>query len=441
MTTIIKKGRITIIPLVILCIIIIFSFLSKAKTGTYNNPIVYFNFWWGGWLFISYFGLLGIDVPNIRTYLIVMLYMVLFSIGCLLIIKRVNPIQNSLKKELTKSSEYKLKTLNIIQLFILLILIPFVIKAIPNILNMEASTYRTAIYSTNILYSSNTIERAFDYIIQPMIVTGLLLGGLSTLLGFKYRKLFIISVLNAILYSIMTLGRWYFLRIIAFLLLGYLLLILTRKTNLNKKVLRSNKRLLLVLLPVGFIAILVSSFRANNTNSILYTFYEYVVRYFTGSFVALDRFLNDYYSNTMSNYYGRVTFAGLEEFFVFVIRRFDTSVENLKSTISFYTNEFINIGGGYSYNAFYTSIYNHYLDGGILFLVLFTIIFGTTVGVIYNYYISKPNLFSISLLVFIIYISLIATLRWEFYYPMTWIVVLNLLLLNTKLGKSDKSRV
>lgn len=423
-----------IISIFLLIIPILMSILSKVKVGSFKNPVLLVSLWWGGWAFLSTFGLLGLDVPSNKTYVLVLIFIIMFSTGALLVmgkskvkIDRANPF-------LLKSTKRKLKILYNLQFIVLLLLIPYLIKTIPNILNMEASTYRLEIFNSDILYQSSNVRLLFDILIHPIISTGILLGIVGFLLGYRTKKILFVSILNGIVFSIMTLGRWYFLRIFFFLIIGYFL-VSRHKDMIPRNIFKKNKKILSLLIPIASIAmIFMSSFRSQDGSSVLITAYEYVVRYFTGSFIALDQFLANF-SNDISNFnFGRVTFTPVDTIFVYLIRRFDKSVVNITESISHYTVDFIHIGNGYTYNAFYTAIYSFYLDGGLFTVIVFSLVLGIIVGIVFNLYSKNPNLFTSSLLVFLIYLSMIATLRWEFINMWPLVVLIYLFILITKAG-------
>lgn len=178
--------------------------------------------------------------------------------------------------------------------------------------------------------------------------------------------------------------------------------------------------------------VIMSFIRAGKEESILFIAYEYLIRYFTAPFIALDTFIHNLHMGEF--YFGRVTFTPLDTIFVYFTRRFDDSVVNISESISHYTRDFIDIGNGYTHNAFYTSIYNFYLDGGIIALIIISLVLGIIVGVTYNKFSQRPNLFTASLLILLIYITVIATLRWEFINLWPMVVIIYLFLLITKVG-------
>src|SRR5699024_6116960 len=120
--------------------------------------------------------------------------------------------------------------------------------------------------------------------------------------------------------------------------------------------------------------------------------------------------------------FGRVTFSGLDEIFIVILRKFDDTIVNIKYYTGPYTSEFINIGDGVTYNAFYTSIFNFYLDGGLLGVILMSFVFGAIIGKVFNTYLKSPNIFNLALLIYLVYLSLVSSLRWELQSPMYWFV-------------------
>lgn len=410
------------------------------KVGTFFNPVSFFVIWWGTWLFISAFGLLNLYIPSIKTYIFTLIVMIMFSAGCIF------TINNKIKKvkfvNLKPLNEYKVKILNIIQIIILIVLTPFLFKSFKYITSMSASVYRTEIYENNILYGSEIIQQLFNFLIQPFMLTMLLLGCCGFILGVKgMKKLFFLSVVNVSVFSVMTLGRWYFLRIILFLILALFLVSIFK--NSSKHFLlyfkKRKKNIYFIIAPLfTCVLVLISLFRQNST-SILYTVFEYLIKYFTGSFIALDSFLKDNDFVSFDDWsYGRYTLGGLDEIVVFIFRRIDDTIVNISTQISYYTSDFIKIGAldGQTYKSFYSAIFNFYSDGGILGILIIPFIFGMIIGVLFNGFIKKPNLFNLSLLVYLLYISIVASLRWEVQSPIFWVVIFILVFINTTVKKA-----
>lgn len=425
-----------IISFLLIFIPIFLVLLSKFKTGTYKNPVTIVVMWWSVWAFISTFGFLGLYVPNSKTYLLVLTFIVMFSFGSILVMNRYNTIGKEIKQKLSYSLERKIDILYKMQIIVLFALIPYFIKAIPNIRTMAPSTYRLAIYNDSVLFqSSNERLLLFDIIINPIISFGILLGIVGLLLGHRVAKLLIFSILNGVIYSVMTLGRWYFLRIVIFLIVGYFFISRYRKV-IPGNILKKNKKKLGLISIIAITALLLmSNYRATNESSIFVTAIEYAVRYFTGSFIALDYFLTNY-GNLSDFYYGRVTLTALDTLFIYFLRRFDESIVNVTESISHFTEGFIHIGNGYTYNAFYTAIYNFYLDGGIIAVIIISFLLGIFTGTTFNLFSKQPNLFNSLLLIFVTYISIIASLRWEFINLWPLIVLIYIFIFNTKIHKN-----
>lgn len=413
---------------------IVLTIFSKFKTGTLKNPIFLVSLWWGIWAFLSSFGLLGLYVPRTRTYGLIITFIIFFSLGALFLVKKFEVTKSIEEIYLSTTTKKKLKVLFYLQFIVLIILIPYLIKSIPNILSMDSSKYRLAVFNGNILYQSSNIRILFDLLVEPIINIGLLLGIVGLFLGYKTKKLLILSILNAIVFSVMTLGRWYFLRIFFFLVLGYFF-ISKHKKIIPKNILKKNKKILAIVIPISIFAMIIMSFiRSEQDKPIFFIAYEYVIRYFTAPFIALDQFIKNF-SYEPNYYFGRVTFTPLDTILVYIIRIFDESVVNVTERISVYTQDFIHIGNGYMHNGFYTVIYNFYLDGGLIAVIIFSFLLGVIVGIAFNKFSRNPNLFTSSLLILLIYISMIASLRWEFIkmWPFTTILLLFTLITNFKL--------
>src|SRR5699024_4714654 len=128
-----------------------------------------------------------------------------------------------------------------------------------------SSTYRLQIFNDDVLFQSSNIRLLFDITVHPIISLGILLGIVGLLLGYNTKKILIMSILNGVIFSIMTLGRWYFLRTFLFLIIGYFLI--KQKNILPQRKSNKNNRLIKIVTSAVVIALVfMSNFRAQKNS-------------------------------------------------------------------------------------------------------------------------------------------------------------------------------
>src|SRR5699024_4827351 len=143
-------------------------------------------------------------------------------------------------------------------------------------------------------------------------------------------------------------------------------------------------------------------------------------------------------SNTLNNevyYYGRLTLGGLDHLIGMFLKLINNSFKTAYHSISPILQNPIVIGEGKTFNAFYTSIMNHYLDFiliGVLIFPLFFYFFGLLffslffcMFVAYCFYLFFNNhcIVTLSLLTFILYNAVTIILLWHYQQISTWITL------------------
>lgn len=400
--------------------VLLFSiFVARYKVDTFNNPTTYFSLWWGCWTLLSCFGLFNLDSPSIRTYFVINTCMAMFATGCILVIKKSK--NTYLYKGSLKNTNNK------IQIILLLVLLYFVYRTfyVITFYHISVQEFRGyAFISTSDfdpLFGSNQIRLIFSIIVPPLVLANVLIELSYYFLNIDRKtrsRSFHLSIVNLILYNAIMMGRIEVFRFILFFVL----------CSLVVKGIKKHKKIKNMKTKAGLLTMIIVFFtyiRMNDTESLIVYLFRSIVVYFTGSFIALDQFLNSYYiSHPFSYKYGGAFFGGLQELFILVVRRFDKGAVSVNLELSSYADKAINIGGQQNYNAFYTMIYNFYADGGLIAAIILSLILGVVVGVSYNYFKRKTSAFSLSLYIYLIHISIFASLRWELSGTWAWFVII-----------------
>lgn len=401
---------------------IIMCYISKTISGTLSNPITFINVWWSFWVTISTFGLLNLYVPEIKTYIFVLITLFFHSIGCLLVLNK-----NEAKNPKIYVSKTKMKFFSFLSLLILIVVSIFFVIQLPLIISIPFSTLRTEGGIPELFYGMSLI---IDLTIYPLLLTTTLISISGYLLKQMKPLNISINLVSLALIGIIKAARMPIFFGFMFFVIGLLLL---KENNVYPKIKTVYRifqyNLKIMVLPI--IVMIFVSFHRSSRDALWEIIVNYIVVYFTGPLIALNKFLNEVYNNVLSFDYmcGRATLAGLEHIVALLLNLF-YDIEYSIFFIQGYVEERFLIGFDRTYNAFYSMIYYFFLDGGFVGVVLLSILTGIIVGLVFNYYKNKPSIFSLSLCIFLISnISIFSLLRWQFVRHYSFIVIILLFLL------------
>ena len=137
--------------------------------------------------------------------------------------------------------------------------------------------------------------------------------------------------------------------------------------------------------------------------------------YSIGPFRAFDHAINSDYVSRFGGYqYGRCTFGFVDCFFELIVRRLGIGYNSAYSkVINVLQNEWIDIGGGNTFNFAYTAVLSFYTDLGYVGVVLFPFLF----GYIFNYFVmkfeKKQNVALLVLLSFFFFVAVFTVFSWR----------------------------
>jgi oligosaccharide repeat unit polymerase len=252
---------------------------------------------------------------------------------------------------------------------------------VPNI-----GTYRILAFGTqdspSILFGNQQI--ALLYWIFCFAFNHVLLY-LGVYLFFKSnRKVYlIVGFLPVFFDSLVFMGRGAFVELVHVMIF----VIFVKKEFLRQSILsilKRNKKFIVFLLFVIAFMISISSLRGDVEKvEIKYVIKDQLINYNTVGFVIFDYQLNNQNSflNRTNSFAGRTTFGGIENLVYLFVSRFDPSFrciigesnEDLDKMKEVNLGEF---GNEKYYNAFTTVLYNTFLDGGLIWSVIYFFSYG-----------------------------------------------------------------
>lgn len=346
------------------------------------NPALFGNLFFLFWGGLSYFGFGGLREISNYTLGLVFTCFLAYTLGVFFSTPR-NP-KLRLSKEISLNSIYSyFKLLLVLQYLIYSVLVVLwfkIIRDIPNIQNYRLQAYGN-LDSPSLLFGDQKL--ALLYWIFCYAFNHVLLY-LGVFLYFKTgKKIYILLGWLPILFdSVVFMGRG------AFVELAHVstFIVLVKLRYYSKGLLGligRNKKLFILALIVPFLVAFASKMRGDvDQVNIEFLVRDQLINYNTVGFVILDDELQSpaSYLNMTSSWPGRTTFGGLENLVYLVYSRFDRSIVSLTGNVNEYLQKFEkNLGGGEEqkyYNAFCTSIYHTYLDGGVLWSITYFFIYG-----------------------------------------------------------------
>ncbi|EPC8369098.1 O-antigen polymerase [Vibrio cholerae] len=367
-------------------------------------------FWWLGWLVLANFAITGVKPPSYEANLIVIIFVASLLLGGLF-----GMVKSEKAKRPLGPLDFvnKISKLALVYKVIFSISFPVVcylfLKSMLFLINNGAAGFRLASTQTNgdglLLFGSPSWALLYSMIISPSIFFVVHVGVILYLSTLK-KYFFWTSVLLGSMNALMTLGRFFFYYYAIIFIVSYFMV----SKNFKVKI-----RLYKLMSLFALVMIFVSFARSSGETSITNIFNQYVVEYHTIGFSLFDSQLSNPDSIMNQNLFlGVATFAGIERYCVLIIRRLDRSVDSLLVQSNLQRNEFVEIGGERSkqYNAYYTILYNLYLDGRHLGVVLGGGGFGFLIA--YNFYNWKRNyrfssLFFAQVFYFSIFFSIFTT--------------------------------
>lgn len=407
-----------------------FIFISYLKVGTINNPVTYFNIWWGFWFFLSLQGIFGLYEMSLYTFSIIFFGNFMLSLGILLIIK------NNKSNTIIIENNLKWKYINIFQVMLMIVIAFFLFRTVITLstTGLDSGDFRNIyIYGTNNIFGSQGIRFIFLNFIRGLILTFFIISIATFFLnkGNKGNKVALaLSSLNIILYSGVMMGRMEIFRLVIIYVISILVIKSLSKSSSHLGVfkLKIKKRYLIL------VSILLISFTylrdMNNTfiDSITRTIEQFFI-YFTGPFIAFDQFVNEF-SFSFETGWGRGFLGGIEVIFNGLSGLFIKSDGGSYATyLSRYTNERIMIGDDQSFNALYTMYFNFFADGKLIAVLICTFIIGIVIGLIYNYMTIKVSVYSLAVYLYLIHILIFGSIGWPLDGLSGWMVLINVLLI------------
>ena len=412
-----------------LFLLTIFCFFAKYKTGMFFNPLNIVIVFWTVWIIISIINPFNLYDVELITYFYLLLFIIFFSIGFLLVARRIQSSKDDFESKIIVNKSIPI----IINIFVSVILLYFLFKYNSLLIILGVLEARNIKFEIGLLFSNTFEYLLFSVIISSIVYLSFLLSTVNYLKNKKITGFFAISIINILLYSYIGLGRMAIFETGIFLILAFIFskIFILFKLKIWHKI----SFLLLAIFAIGSIMNITTK-RLNSTltekgiiDTLLFTLEQGAV-YFTGPISAFNHFISLRVPENTGYTFGSSTFGGIDYFIGMVFSYIGYPYQTANDKTGSFTQPAIQIGNDHTFNAFYTGLMNFYMDFGYFGIIVFSLIFGFTLGLIWNKYLKNGNAYTLSLLIFICYTGIVSEYRLPYSSISTWVILITLLMLN-----------
>lgn len=410
------------ISLMIILISSIFILANKMVNKEVPLHILIVNLLWSGETVLAEFNLLKLDHLNIKVNVMIILFVLSFNICSLLM------TQNGKEGTINSIKDFKFneKQLYLINLIITISLIVFFNRIFRYLLVGDLNAIRHLIYFKGVGSSNELFKSGIEVIMMQWIVQGLIIFSFYfALLGIVLNKLpmriFLWSLLNITIFTLITSGRMLLLSVLVIILVSVRLNwnSLVSNSEILRNIALKKKMLKKTVYVIVFFSIAMSLFRSSDTN-----IFQNIFLYLTAPLFYMSKLIN---SSTDIFLFGSGSISGLIEMFFLVIEnllhmKFETPLR----VITMQNQVYMNLGGSGNqlYNAITTMYYPMYLDFGIGGAVVYGVVCGIISGYFYKALKTCKSVKYIFGYTIVNYILLMGAIGWELLYAHIWVFII-----------------
>lgn len=391
--------------LLLLIAVFYFNIYAKSNFGNFR----FRNFWFYSFLVVSFLVfLLSMSDPydlysvSNEAYFLIALFCVSYLLGFLCANRRKCINYKNIESNL-KLSIYELnvnKIFIIINILAAIVMFYFTFKYINNFSILADDSLRTSRFEVGLVFS-NTIEiLIFNYFVGGFLWFSKFILAYGLIFGTKnIKKIFYINLIICVLSLIFGAGRNIIIEVLLMMiaLWNFRLAFCEDVEDFKgffKKIFFAVFAVLFFV-SATYIRMVNEKFSINSFYKALNISIEHVVIYLVGSFRALDYSIN--YLN-LEKGYGVYTFASVNELYNIFLKVLGFDVVPYSNVWGGILAEQINIGLNKDFNALYTAVFNFYFDFGYTGVFLFSFLFGWISSKSVEYFLRKPNIFSLYLI-------------------------------------------
>jgi oligosaccharide repeat unit polymerase len=445
----------------ILSLFLILLVIAKLVIGdalAFRFIMIYLG-WWTLWLSISTLNLLGMYPVSSRAYFLLLMNVFFFTCGYISYTGR-SSIKGLIRDYSVLFENYNRKIRhNFGAKFWLLLLVVYLfyyyVKYNSAVIEMGAAEARNLRYYVGRVFGSTFEVLFYNYLVEALAIMLLVLIAYSIVLGSVKNVVFLLAVIGFGLFALIGAGRTVIINA------GLFIIILvvsrniinppgrqidySRRDNLGLYEIKRKRLVYQVIISTIIMvsyAVYITARRMQiyeiDSETILIAGREFanqVLTYAIGSFRMLDYSLNN--PDLFGFHFGRLTLAGVDEFFGYALRAMGYDYPVLNSLIGAITQEQINIGSGY-FNALYTCAFRFYYDFGYAGVMVLPFIFGMIVRKSIVMFVSLPCISTLSIMLLLLTDAVTSTLSWPLAAPAHLIFLAGFYLLYRKKRNSQR---
>lgn len=400
----------TVILFLVFCLLILFI-RSYAKDSIIKLAAYSFVLYWYGALIASTFSPYGLLEVSTRTYLLLVLGTVSFILGLLFFSPPNNLFRGFDKSSVCQAIE-KMLTSKILYVLYLIAIIYYAKFAITAIAYAAISGNVQTEDQLELIFMGNSKAQIIHgYVITPMLHIALVLLSYAflNLKGNFRRFTFAIFILLAffIEYLLILGGRSTIIIAALYFILSYFVL----KYNAGSINISFKK----VFVVVAILGVITTVYTYSNIYRTTGTFdismkeesedksagglFETVSRYSLCPIVLFDRSMENNYLDRFGYQYGRATFMGFDTWINIGLRFFGIQHKTASHITEYLEDNYFPYDkSGTTANYAYTGLFYHYIDYGILGIIIFPFLFGFLFNRIVLLLYRRPSIFSFLLL-------------------------------------------
>lgn len=386
-----------------------------------NNLFFLFGMWWISISILSkYIPYGGYDVSD-DTYMLLTIF--LFCFGIFYVFSR-NVRYTSEYEDSKLIFQYEIyleKNKKVLAcLFVCTVVLSFYAYKYSTIMSIDTFlNARNERFYVGNLFNSNLELLFYNYFITMWKYFFAFVIAFSIVYSRVKSKLFVLSLINLILYTYIGSSRFPIVLLVINLVVIYVVRGTYSKLQIDRNLM---KRIFLVVFVMFFSVFLMSyitAFRRGmlsfSWNSIFDNFsilYDQIIAYNIGPISGLS-YLNN--NGILENhwFFGRgVLLNGVEELFSYLCSFVGIPFQCVKYTLAEISNKNIMLGRE-SFNALYTCVFWFFSDFGYIGIVLYSAIFGWIEKKSISFFAKQPSIGSLLLLVHMSYFMLVSNMIWQ----------------------------
>lgn len=437
----IMKGAIMSLDKILIILILLTCIISASiwfKNRVYKITILLYLIFQSSIIFISMFNPLGLYDVSTKTYIILMINVIMTLIGFACAVKIVKYNNNliyenskgyNFEKSIFLGDDIKLNWFVWLTIITAIILFYYAFKFNKVALNDVVGS-RMARFSVGPLFKSLEEIYLYNWIITPLVSIYNCIIAYKLINNSFKDKTFILCSINVILYFMVGYGRQTILELIIYTVICYFVFKKRKKIALKSKILCL---LGICILLFGGIYITAKrlgmiGFDMKIMNESLEVFMKQIVTYFTGSIRALEYGINTFFGEYLYEF-GRLTFGGLDEIIGTILNYFGINY-TLANSIGSLTQAEIFIGEGIKHNALYTANLAYFIDFGYIGIIIFPFLIGVFTAMTTKKFLEYKDEYSLFIYLFSVYCLILTSMKCAFQSSDTWVLLIMCYLLS-----------